>query len=77
MALMMWPPPDGIDLPGWVCEDPQGRTVMLAVTTVGLDLAKSVFQFHGADALGRAELRKKFGQDQMLAFLASSTPLSW
>ena len=28
---------------------------MLAVTTVGLDLAKSVFQFHGADALGRAE----------------------
>ncbi len=32
---------------------------MPEIITVGLDLAKSVFQLHGADASGRAVLRKK------------------
>lgn len=41
---------------------------MSEITTVGLDLAKSVFQVHGADASGRAELRKKLRRDQVLAF---------
>jgi hypothetical protein len=26
-VLMMWPPPDGINLPRWVCEDPYRRAV--------------------------------------------------
>ena len=38
------------------------------VVTVGLDLAKNVFQVHGADAAGRAVLRKKLRRDQVLAF---------
>ncbi len=41
---------------------------MLETTTVGLDLAKNVFQAHGADASGRAVLRKKLRRDQVLAF---------
>ncbi len=31
---------------------------MSQITTVGLDLAKNVFQVHGADGAGRAILRK-------------------
>ena len=32
---------------------------MSEITTVGLDLAKNVFQVHVADGAGRAVLRKK------------------
>jgi hypothetical protein len=32
---------------------------MSEIITVGLDLAKNVFQVHGADSAGRAILRKK------------------
>jgi transposase len=40
------------------------------VSTIGLDLAKSVFQAHGADASGGVVLRKKLRRDQVLAFFA-------
>jgi hypothetical protein len=36
--------PDGINVPKWVCYDPQRRTVTSEIITVGLDLAKNVFQ---------------------------------
>ena len=39
---------------------------MSEITTVGLDLAKNVFQAHGADASGLAVLRKKLRRDQVL-----------
>ena len=41
---------------------------MSAIIAVGLDLAKNVFRAHGADASGRAVLRKKLRRDQVLAF---------
>jgi len=43
---------------------------MSEVITVGLDLAKNVFQAHGADALGRVLFRKKLGRDQVLPFFS-------
>lgn len=43
---------------------------MLEITTVGLDLAKNVFQVHGADASGRPVLRKRLRRDQVRAFFA-------
>ena len=43
---------------------------MAEMSTVGLDLAKNVFQAHGADASGRAVLRKKLRRDQVLAFFS-------
>jgi transposase len=43
---------------------------MSEITTVGLDLAKNVFQVHGADGDGRAVLRKKLRRAQVLAFFA-------
>ena len=41
---------------------------MSEIITVGLDLAKNVFQAHGADASGRTVLRKKLRRDQVLSF---------
>jgi transposase len=38
---------------------------------IGLDLAKSVLQAHGADASGAVIFRKKLRRDQVLAFFAS------
>lgn len=38
------------------------------VTTLGIDLAKSVFQLHGVDAEGRAVLRRQLRRSQMLEF---------
>ena len=43
----------------------------MQVTTLGIDLAKNVFQLHGCDAKGRAVLRKQLTRKQMLAFLAN------
>ena len=45
---------------------------MSEITTVGLDLAKNVFQVHGADGSGRAMLRKRLRRDQVLAFFSQS-----
>lgn len=41
------------------------------VSTIGLDLAKSVFQAHGADASGAVVFRKKLRRDQVLGFFNS------
>lgn len=43
---------------------------MAEITTVGLGLAKSWFQVHGADAQGRPLLRRKLARDKLLAFFA-------
>jgi transposase len=40
------------------------------VSTIGLDLAKSVFQAHGADASGGVVFRKKLRRDKLLEFFA-------
>jgi transposase len=44
------------------------------VSTVGLDIAKSIFQAHGADGLGEVLFRKKLGRGRLLAFFASLPP---
>ncbi len=43
-------------------------------TTIGLDIAKRVFQAHGADATGKAVLRRKLQRAEVLAFFASLPP---
>ncbi len=43
---------------------------MSEVSIIGLDIAKSVFQVHGADASGRALLRKKISRVKLLPFFA-------
>ena len=43
---------------------------MSEVHTIGLDLAKSVFQAHGADGSGEVVFRKRLRRKQVLAFFA-------
>ena len=43
----------------------------MKVTTVGIDLAKNVFQLHGCDANGRAALRKQLARPQLLRFIVN------
>lgn len=40
----------------------------MTVTTIGLDLAKNVFQVHGIDADGRVVLRRKLRRSEVLRF---------
>ena len=47
---------------------------MNQVSTVGLDLAKYIFQLHGADSAGAVVFRKKLRRGQLLAFLATLSP---
>jgi transposase len=47
---------------------------MTEIATVGLDLAKSWFQVHGADAQGRPVLRKKLARGKVLEFFANLPP---
>jgi len=43
---------------------------MNEITTIGLDLAKHVFQVHGVDASGVTVVRKRLRRSEMLAFFA-------
>src|SRR4030088_3812738 len=42
--------------------------LMQAVTTIGLDIAKSVFQVHGVDAAGQVLIRRQLKRRAVLAF---------
>ena len=46
----------------------------MQITTIGLDLAKSVFQVHGVDATGQVMVRKSLRRSQMLPFFAKLPP---
>jgi len=43
----------------------------MQITTVGLDLAKNVFQVHGVNEYGKVVLRKQLRRDQVAAFFAN------
>lgn len=43
----------------------------MQLRTIGIDLAKSVFQLHGVDAQGRTALRKRLRREKVLPFLAN------
>jgi transposase len=53
---------------------------MQAVTTIGLDIAKSVFQVHGIDAEGKVIIRRELKRRYLLAFFerhCHSNTLAW
>ena len=47
---------------------------MQTITTIGLDIAKSVFQVHGVDAQGKAVIRRQFKRRAVLAFFEKLPP---
>ena len=47
---------------------------MQAITTIGLDIAKSVFQVHGVDAEGHVVIRRQLKRRYVLAFFQKLPP---
>src|SRR3546814_8555108 len=43
---------------------------MEKITTIGLDIAKSVFQVHGVDAAGEVVVRKRLSRARVIPFFA-------
>ena len=46
----------------------------MKIRTIGLDLAKNVFQVHGVDAAGQVVVRKALKRSQVLSFFAKLEP---
>lgn len=46
----------------------------MKITTIGIDLAKSVFQLHDIDAQGKTVLKKQLPPSKMLAYFANLPP---
>jgi transposase len=47
---------------------------MQTISTIGLDIAKSVFQVHGVDAAGQVLVRRQLKRRQVLAFFQRLSP---
>jgi transposase len=77
--LMEWTPPSrsGIEVPKWRSSyRPLNRegTSEMKITTVGIDLAKNVFQVHGVDERGKAVLRRQLKRKDVVSFFANLEP---
>src|SRR5258708_40005188 len=70
--MMGWMAPFcGIDVPKLgVRNQLEREPSMKEVSTVGLDLAKKVFQVHGVDARGTVVVRRALRRSQLLAWVA-------
>jgi hypothetical protein len=47
---------------------------MQSISTIGLDIAKSVFQVHGVDAAGQVVVRRQLRRRHVLAFFQKLPP---
>lgn len=47
---------------------------MTKATTIGLDIAKQVFQVHGVDKAGRGVLRRKLRRSEVVRFFSELSP---
>jgi transposase len=47
---------------------------MQTITTIGLDIAKSVFQVHGVDAPGQVVIRRQLKRRHALSFFEKLPP---
>jgi len=48
--------------------------IMAEIMTIGLDIAKSVFQVHGVDAVGQVVVRRRLRRSHVLKFFAELAP---
>src|SRR5271169_2991795 len=47
---------------------------MVEITTIGVDIAKSVFQVHGIDASGQVAVRRQLRRAEVVKFFAGLPP---
>ena len=52
---------------------PKGAS-KLGVVSIGLDLAKSIFQIHGVDDAGRTMLRRRLSRHELTSYFAKMSP---
>jgi transposase len=52
----------------------QKREFEMEISAIGIDLAKNVFQVHGADRKGKPALKKTLSRAKMLSFFATLPP---
>jgi transposase len=50
---------------------PKRRVHVKNIKTLGIDLAKNVFQVHGADSKGKCVLRKRLSRQKLIEFVAN------
>src|ERR671912_1438816 len=65
---MGWTAPNGIDVPKCGRQHPKKEPPTMSINMIGLDTAKSVFQLHGIDATGKAQLKRKLPRDELIPF---------
>jgi transposase len=69
------PTRNGINVPKWMCHTPLTEEgVTMKITTIGIDLAKSVFQIHGVDGHGKTLLKKQIKRSEMATFFSNIPP---
>ena len=70
------PTRNGIEVPKWKCLqplEPEGASAM-KITTVGIDLAKNLFQVHAVDTEGRAVAQVRLRRAQVLDYFTKLPP---
>jgi transposase len=79
-------PVERLDLMGWMAPSRQRRASLVAVevtqeepsvmevATIGLDLAKQVFQVHGVDEAGHVVVKRRLRRAQVVTYFASLPP---
>jgi transposase len=75
---MVWmaPPRRHRNVPCWNNQEPTEKKEpsTMDITTLGIDIAKSVFQLHGIDADGAVVVQKKLRRGAVLNFLGNVGP---
>jgi transposase len=74
---MWWmAPAHGIYVPRWVAvmQTRAKEPSAMDISTIGLDLAKNVFQVHAVNATGEVVVRKMLRRSQMLPFFEKLPP---
>src|SRR5258708_25312204 len=60
---------------GWFVKDESHEgSRHMQITTIGLDIAKNVFQVHGIDAAEKVIVRKQLRRGQVIAFFEALAP---
>ena len=61
---------------GWFVEDEshEGSHPHAKITTIGLDIAKNLFQVHGIDAAEKVIVRKQLRRGKIIAFFEALAP---
>jgi transposase len=73
--MMRWTPPAAnLTAARRTCRALERRRADVPVTTIGIDLAKSVFLVHGVDEAGATVLRRKCSRTGLLKLLAELPP---